>query len=147
MNDRQRAILDCIRKHPISDQQMLVTLLEIAGFSTNQVTISRDLRRLGIIKKEIKGRQIYEISSSNINEELLKMAVINISYNENLIAITTRQGLAPFIGDYIDALKTIPLLGCISGENMIFVAPKSVKDLPLIVEKLKEALFVKKILH
>ena len=147
MNDRQRAILDCIKKHPVSDQQMLVSLLEKAGFTTNQVTISRDLRRLGIIKKEVKGQQIYELPSSSPQEELLKMAVVDISHNENLIVITTMQGLAPFVGDYIDSLEQIPLLGCIAGENMIFVAPKSIKDLSLIVQKLKRALFVKLLHH
>lgn len=144
MNERQKAIAACLKKYAVSDQQMLVELLKEWNISTNQVTISRDLRRMGVIKKSLQGKQIYEIPSPNTTHELLKMAVLNIEHNEQMIVVTTRQALAPFVGDYIDALEGVPLLGCIAGENVVFIAPRIIKNIQAVCDQLQEALFFKR---
>src|SRR5436190_51010 len=102
---------------------MLVDLLKSEfGVETNQSVVSKDLRKLGVIKKEINQKMIYFLQDSDITTELLRLAVINIKYNEMLIVIQTHPGLAAFVGDYIDNKCNLNILGCLAGENVVFIA-------------------------
>lgn len=127
---RLEAIKDLLSKELVSDQLTLVNLLaERYEIYTNQSIVSRDLRRLGVIKKERKGELFYELPTLDVNVQILKLAIINISYNEAIIVIHTQPGLAAFVGDYIDQNTDLEILGCVAGENTVFVTPKSIQDI------------------
>ena len=128
--DRQDAIKDLLGKELISDQNKLVErLLFVYGIATNQVTVSRDLRKLGVIKKQIKGEMFYELPSIDVQAEILTLALVSIEYNEAMIVIKTHPALADFVGDYLDQQADLSILGCLSGENVVFVVPKSIKEM------------------
>ncbi len=143
--ERQAAINELIQKHAISDQKQLVDLLFTHyRIRTNQAVVSRDLRRLNIAKKLLNGELIYEAAKLNIKAEILRLALIDISYNESLIVIKTHTGLAPFVGDCVDRCEDIGVLGCIAGENVVFVTPNSVKKIEKTYRDLCEQLYFKK---
>lgn len=138
---RQNAIVDVLKKVAVSDQNQLVELLKkYHGIETNQVTISRDFRKLGVVKQVVNETLIYSLPQTDVKTEILRLALIDISYNEVMIVIKTYPGLAAFVGDYIDQEQELEVLGCLSGENAVFVTPKSIKKIKLTHEMLCEKL-------
>lgn len=130
MISRQDAIKEIVSKGLISDQNKLVEkLLNVYGIETNQVTVSRDLARLGIVKKRIKGGLFYELPSVDVQTQILTLAILSIEYNETMIVIKTHPALAAFVGDCLDQYTDLPILGCLAGENVVFVVPKSKEEI------------------
>ncbi len=127
---RQAAIQQILKKERVSDQGLLVELLwKLYKIETNQAVVSRDLRKLGVIKKQIKGELIYELPTVDILAEILRLAIVDVAHNESTIVITTQPALADFVGDSVDSLEDLEILGCLAGENVVFVAPKSIKNI------------------
>ena len=123
---RQDAIKELIKTFAVSDQEALVKLLaKHYNIQTNQAAVSRDLQKLGVVKK--KGG--YEVPGLDVTAEILKLALVDIVYNESLIVIKTYPALADFVGDYVDAQTDLPVLGCLSGENVVFVTPLFIKHI------------------
>src|SRR4051812_42031952 len=97
---RQEAIKELLSKMLVSDHKKLIELLKTHyGITATQSVLSRDLRKIGAIKKEVNREFFYSIPNVDVTIELLKLAVIDIDYNETTIVIKTHQGLAAFVGD------------------------------------------------
>lgn len=142
---RQNAIVDVLKKVAVSDQNKLVELLKKHhGIETNQVTVSRDLRKLGVVKQLINNDLIYCLPQTDVKTEILRLALIDITYNEVMIVIKTYPALADFVGDYIDQNLELDVLGNLAGENTVFVTPKSVKKIKQTYDLLCEKLNFKK---
>lgn len=143
--NRIEAIKELIAQELISDQQMLLNRLnKIYNIETNQAAISRDLRKIGVIKRLEKGKMVYTLPSVDVQSELLALALVSIEHNETMIVIKTHPALADFVGDCIDQHPDLEILGCISGENTVFVAPKSTKDIAKTYEDLCKKFYFKK---
>lgn len=126
---RQEAISALIKTARIGDQKELIRQLSLKfGIETNQAVVSRDLRRLGVVKRG----DCYELPEKDIQAEILKLGISSMVHNESLIVISTQPGLAAVVGDYIDQCEDIGILGCIAGENVVFVAPRSIKEIKKI---------------
>lgn len=137
---RRSAVEKLIRTHAIEDQETLIRLLqEEYDIETNQSAVSRDLRDLGVRKAVIDGNHIYELATDT-EHEILRLAVIDIVHNESLLIVKTVAGLAAFVGDFIDRQDQTNMLGTISGENMVFVSPKSVSNMKQNYDELCEIL-------
>lgn len=142
---RQQAIKDLLLKESISDQKQLVELLKKHyGIETNQTVVSRELHKLGVIKKLVKGVLVYEVPSVDTTTEILKLALVDIEHNEVMIIIKTHPGLAAFVGDCLDQHTDLDILGCLAGENVVFVTPKSIKKISKVTQDIKEKFYFKK---
>lgn len=142
---RQEAIKELVKKMTISDQKQLVDLLkEHYEIETNQTVVSRDLRKLGVIKKIVGGSLSYEMPEIDVSAEILKLALVDINRNESMIVIKTHPGLADFVGDCVDEHNDLEVLGCLAGENVVFVTPLSIKNIQRTYEKLCEKFHFKK---
>ena len=140
-HERLAAIKILLQREWIGDQEALVqNLKEQWGIETNQSVVSRDLRKLGVIKRKVEGKLRYELPDLDITTEILKLGIVDILHNEMMIVIKTRPGLAPFIGDCIDHLLSSEILGCLAGENVIFIACHAIQKIEetyrLVCEKL-----------
>lgn len=144
MQQRQKAIQELIKKEAIGDQKQLVELLQKHyGIDTNQAQVSRDLQKLGVVKKS----QQYELPDVDVTFEILKLAIMDISHNENTIVIKTHPGLAAFVGDCLDQHTDLDLLGCLAGENVVFVSPKSIKKIKKLTQDIAEKFHFKRSHH
>ena len=124
---RQKAIKELIAEKSISDQKQIIELLkEKYGIETNQAVVSRDLRKLGVVKKTIHEVLVYEVAEMNVQAEIFRLALVDIDHNESMIVIKTVPGLADFVGDQLDQCKDLDILGCLAGENVVFIVPKTV---------------------
>jgi len=142
---RQAAIKELVQKIAISDQKQLVELLQAHyGLVTNQAVVSRDLRKLGVVKKMFNGELVYEMPTVEVTTEILKLALMDISHNESLIVIKTHPGLAAFVGDCLDQHPDLEILGCLAGENVVFVCPKSIQHISQTCEVICEKFHFKK---
>lgn len=142
---RQEAIKELIKKTAVSDQNHLVKLLlEHYQIEANQAVISRDLRKLGIVKKMVNGILCYEVPDLDVKSEILRLALVDITHNESMIVITTHPALADFVGDCVDQYDDLEVLGCLAGENVVFVTPKSVKNIKKVYDHLCEKFHFKK---
>ncbi len=127
---RHQALTELINLYPIEDQTTLATLLkEKYNIESNQSIISRDLRELEVTKKIVDETSVYELNSTNTTYELLVRSIIDIQHNESIIIIKTMPGLASFVGDFLDQENVPELLATLAGENVVFVAPKSIHTL------------------
>lgn len=143
--ERQKAIQELVKKIAVSDQKQLVELLKQQyKIETNQAVVSRDLRKLGVVKKMVNGVLSYEMPDVDVSAEILRLALIDISHNESMIVIKTYPSLAGFVGDCVDQYHDLDLLGCLAGENVVFVAPKSIKNIHKTYEKVCEKFRFKK---
>lgn len=142
---RQSAIKELIAKNAITDQKQLVQLLrDHYKIDANQAVISRDLRKLGIVKKTINNILCYEVPELDVKTEILRLALVDITHNESTIVITTHPALADFVGDCVDQYDDLEVLGCLAGENVVFVAPKSTKNIQQVYEKICQRFHFKK---
>ncbi|HBR70500.1 TPA: hypothetical protein DIC20_03720 [Candidatus Dependentiae bacterium] len=138
--ERQNTIKKIIEKHEVKNQEHLIELLKtLYGIETSQAMISRDLQTLGIAKHRHRGNLIYE-PQKDPAREILRLAVLSVEHNEAMIVVNTLCGMAPFIGDCLDLHKSIGILGTVAGENVVFVAPQSIKNIVKITKKIKELL-------
>lgn len=143
--NRQEKIKELLKQELISDQKRIVILLkQMYNIETNQTVVSRDLHKLGVIKKLRDGKLIYEIPASDVKTEILRLALVSITHNESMIVIKTQPALADFVGDCLDAFTDLDILGCLAGENVVFVVPKSVKNIAQICQDICQKLnFIK----
>lgn len=143
---RQNAIVDILKKIAVGDQNQLVELLKKHhGIESNQAVVSRDLRKLGVVKQQVNDALIYNLPVNDVKTEILRLALVDISHNEMMIVIKTYPALADFVGDYIDQHLDLEVMGCLSGENTVLVVPKSIKDIKKIYAIVCEKLNFKKV--
>ena len=144
--DRQKRIIEIINERPIETQEELqVTLLE-SGIVTTQATLSRDIRELGLKKTSAGtgGRQRYITrekgngESASYYREVLRTGIISIEEAENLIVVKTVSGAAMAAAAAIDNMSIEGIVGCIAGDDTIFVAVKKKSEIPTIMNELSK---------
>jgi transcriptional regulator of arginine metabolism len=104
----------------------------------NQSKVSRVLKQVGAVKVKdpLHGGLVYVIPKEPpppTKDVMLSDLVIKISRNTNLIVIHTSPGAAPLIARRLDFISDeIGILGTISGDDTIFVAPICVSRIKTI---------------
>lgn len=145
LQERLAILRQLIREDEASTQQALCKSLRQKKFNVTQSTVSRDLRRIGAIKTtNDDGVVIYKLpqdhrpSSSPLGQDLSGL-IIEIQANESTIVLHTTPGSASLVAARLDSLRTkLGILGTISGDDAIFVAPVSVKKISNVIKKIKE---------
>ncbi|MBE6638431.1 MAG: arginine repressor [Ruminococcaceae bacterium] len=131
-NSRQKQILQLIAEYEITTQEDLIEKLRESGFTVTQATISRDIKQLKLIKiagendtykYAVSGEGIVTVNAKYTN--ILMETVTEVDYAGNLIVVKTFNGMAMAAGAAIDAMKWNGVLGCIAGDDTIFIAMRS----------------------
>jgi transcriptional regulator of arginine metabolism len=113
---RQKKILSLIQARSIGTQDELRTLLETAGVSATQSSVSRDLEELGVVKQH--GRYTVPRSNGAAASGLLSLDLAG----DNLVVAHTELGLASAVAVQIDAAGIEEIVGTLAGEDTIFIA-------------------------
>lgn len=140
---RLKILKELLEKGELSTQEELAHELKRKSFDVTQSTISRDLRKLGVIKTiDPSGRTIYKLSQESsslpVTQQGLKSLITDIKHNGSLIVIHTSPGSAPLVARQLDILKKEGLLGTIAGDDTVFVAPASVAKIESLMKSIKK---------
>lgn len=143
--DRLTTLRRLLEQERASTQDELREELEAQKFKVTQSTISRDLRRIGAIRAiDIDGRTVYRLpedvplppsAATGLNS-----LVEDIRHNGSMIVIHTSPGSASLIARHLDHHRPGNLLGTIAGDDTVFVAPTSLRNLSSTVRKIRESL-------
>ena len=117
---RQGQILRLIRSKKIHTQDQLAQELAAVGVTATQVTLSRDMRELGLVKGSEGYRQVESASGPGIATmaaEFLWDAVVA----QNLIVLKTAPGHASSVAISLDQEDWPDVVGTIAGDDTILV--------------------------
>ena len=127
-NKRQKAILEIIGSHAIETQDELIEKLRQCGVSCAQATVSRDIKRLHLVKEPYAGGYRYAVSdkhtSFDLAERLQKVLHeygTSVDHAGNLILFRTLPSLGMAAGAAFDSMHVEQMLGCISGDDTVVI--------------------------
>jgi transcriptional regulator of arginine metabolism len=123
-------------------QEDICSVLEKQGYEINQSKASRLLRKIGAIKVvNSRGQTVYSLprepAPPSMNTPIREL-ILDVVSNETLVVIYTSPGSASMVARVLDYNQiTTEILGTIAGDDTIFVAPKSIKDIHKLTEEIK----------
>lgn len=130
-----------LSENTLSTQEELVEKLEKQNYQVTQSTVSRDLRKLGAIRAiDSDGRTVYRLPEefyTPIKATSLREMVTKMNSNGHLIVIRTHPGSASLVGRFIDLKFSDQILGCIAGDDTVFVAPENNKEIKSILKEIE----------
>ncbi len=118
---RQGQIIKTIRAKPIFTQEELARELGDLGIQTTQVTLSRDIRELGLVKTA-DGYQ--QLSRDPTGPRLLEIAneyLQDIRVAQNLVVLRTSPGHASALAVSIDRQQLQEVVGTVAGDDTVLV--------------------------
>lgn len=119
---RQQEILRLIRARHIHTQDQLAAALGEVGIDTTQVTLSRDIRELGLVKttqgyQELGG----QLPAAPDVDLMVEEFVIEIRLAMNLVVLKTSPGSANSVAVALDQSKWPEIVGTIAGDDTILI--------------------------
>lgn len=122
--ERQHAILDIIRGASVQTQEQLAEILASRGIETTQVTLSRDIRELGLAKTVDGYRQLAAARSGPTVDEAAAEFLTEIRIAKNIVVLKTRPGSASPLAVALDQADWPEIVGTIAGDDtVLIVAP------------------------
>lgn len=118
---RQQEILKLVRSRHIHTQEQLAEALGRAGIDATQVTLSRDIRELGLVKTA-QGYQ--ELSSAKPAPNVHEMAdefLLDVRVAQNLVVLKTTPGSASPLAVALDQSDWAEVVGTIAGDDTVLV--------------------------
>jgi len=138
---RQFTIREILAKQHIGSHEELALALRKAGFpTTTQTTVSRDLAEMGIGRLVTKQGPRYvanEHGEDSRIRALMSYEVTSIQHNESMIVVRTLAGRAQGVAELIDSMHSPHVIGTIAGDNTIFIAPKSAREINRLIKELR----------
>ena len=140
---RHNEIIELIKTKEIGTQEELLDVLKHKGYDVTQATISRDIRELNLTKVNSNGRQKYAVivkdeEFSDKYVRVLKEGFVSMVASGNLIVLKTVVGMAMAVATAIDALEMNEIIGCIAGDDTIFIAVSVNSSAIDVMNKLKK---------
>lgn len=117
---RQGQILRLIRTRRIHTQEQLAQELSEQGIATTQVTLSRDIRELGLVKTPEGYRQVDVPAGPGI-ETMAAEFLWDAVAAQNLLVLKTAPGHANSLAISIDQEDWPEVVGTIAGDDTILV--------------------------
>jgi transcriptional regulator of arginine metabolism len=134
MRARDRKILEVVAAEPIHTQADLVRALRRAGLRVSQATVSRDIKRLGLVKAPGPNGRARYLPPDAVPpvppgaEARLRRAfeefVVGIDEGAGLVLVKTTTGSAGAVAEAIDEVQWPEVAGTVAGDNTIIVVPR-----------------------
>ena len=118
---RQGHIVKLIRSHQISTQDDLARELEgVYGIHTTQVTLSRDMRELGLVKTSEGYRQVAPASGPDL-ATIAGEFLWEIRSAQNLLVLRTSPAHASSLAIALDQAEWPEVVGTLAGDDTVLV--------------------------
>jgi transcriptional regulator of arginine metabolism len=144
---RHRKILEIIHRQSVGTQAELAKMLRQAGFEVTQATVSRDVKELGLVKASDgqtmrylpPGEQPVGLTEDRLRR-LFRDYVWEVESNEILVVVKTLPGAAQGVASALDYARWPEILGTVAGDDTIFVAVRSRKQVAVLRNRLADLL-------
>jgi transcriptional regulator of arginine metabolism len=120
-NFRQSQILKLIRERTIFTQEELARALKEIGVEATQVTLSRDIRDLGLVKTTEGYRELKRESLGSPFRSLAADFLRGVRQAQNQIVLKTAPGHASSVAVALDNEEWPDVIGTIAGDDTILV--------------------------
>lgn len=144
-NNRQQAILQIITSTDVETQDMLLQKLLEKGYSVTQATVSRDIKKMGLVKEaDPSGKYRYVCHKTELPQQsakyvnILKETMTDIVSANNLVVIKTYPGMANAAAAAFDTIFKSDVLGSIAGDDTVFVATATADVATSLTQQIKE---------
>jgi len=118
---RQGQILKLIRGKAISTQDDLAQELKKQGIAATQVTLSRDIRDLGLAKTSDGYKQIAPSEAGPNLATLAAEFLVDVRLAQNLVVLKTSPGHANSVAVAMDEEEWPEVVGTLAGDDTILV--------------------------
>jgi transcriptional regulator of arginine metabolism len=138
---RHSLIKRIVQERRIGSQEELVGILQQEGVECTQATLSRDLRDLGVVRKNTSGGPVYLLDGSTSYMDALRkvvcMEILGVRHNGSLVVIRTLSGRAEGVAAYLDQNGHQLILGTVAGDDTVFVAPVDPSTIEDLVKQIR----------
>lgn len=117
---RHGQILRIIRSRRVHTQSDLANALKESGIDTTQVTLSRDIRELGLLKTPEGYRQVERETGPELPTVAAEF-LQDVRIAQNLIVLKTSPGNANTLAVALDAADWPEIVGTVAGDDTILV--------------------------
>jgi transcriptional regulator of arginine metabolism len=118
---RQGQIIKTIRAKPIYTQEELARELGDLGIQTTQVTLSRDMRELGLVKTAEGYQQLSRDPSGPRLFDIANEYLQDVRIAQNLVVLRTSPGHASALAVSIDRQELEEVVGTVAGDDTVLV--------------------------
>jgi len=126
---RQNQILKLVRARHVSTQEELARALRKIGIPATQVTLSRDIRELGLVKTA-EGYAQVEAAETPANPDVGAVArefLLDVRVAQNLLVLRTQPGNANALAVTLDRADWPEIAGTIAGDDTVLVVAPDAK--------------------
>tara|TARA_Y100000588_G_scaffold248866_3_gene263380 strand:- start:4391 stop:4852 length:462 start_codon:yes stop_codon:yes gene_type:complete len=143
---RQEKILEVVRDGDVGTQDALIRALGVAGVTTTQSTLSKDLKEMGIGKVPVQGGFRYAVPTNGrirlegeplLHRELTDF-VVEVDGAGNTLVLKTLTGHAQGVCEAIDQARWSEVVGTLAGENTIFILCRSESALNDVSDRIRK---------
>ena len=128
-HNRLAVVKELIRNNRIDNQETLLSMLKVEGFTVTQATLSRDLKMLKVGKiSDGWSGYYYSLPENDLVSESeksyiqdVRRGIISIEFSGNFGVVKTRPGHANSVGIALGILAIPEILGTLAGDDTIFV--------------------------
>jgi len=129
--ERLARLREIISSNPNFTQLELVQKMSKKGYDVTQASISRDIKALGIHKKE--GEYVKDTTLASFVKRTIKSCEMS---GDNLVVVKTIPGAANYVAEWIDGEENEGIVGTVAGDNTFFIAASNKKAAKKINDKL-----------
>jgi len=120
---RQATILQVIAEGAVATQNDLAKALQAKGVPATQVSLSRDIAEMGLIKVGGRYQPATAATGAHDPELPLRTSLRDVrTAGPNLVVLRTDTSAAQPVGLVIDGLTMPGIVGTIAGDDTVFVA-------------------------
>jgi transcriptional regulator of arginine metabolism len=118
---RHGQILKIIRAKDIYTQDELAKELRATGITATQVTLSRDIRELGLAKTATGYRRLVTEPSGPTLEDRVNELLQDIRVAQNQVVLKTSPGGASALAVVLDSEEMDEVVGTLAGDDTVLV--------------------------
>jgi len=143
---RHEQILKLVRSRPLHSQAELAAALRRTGTETTQVTLSRDLKELGLVKTP-QGYAGLEAARAGAApepaselEHIVREFARDLRPAQNLLVVRTAPGAAPTVAAAVDAAGWSEVAGSLAGDDAVLLVCENPRQRFLVERRLRDLL-------
>ena len=137
---RQGQILRLIKARSIHTQERLAEELAAVGIETTQVTLSRDIRELGLVKTPDGYKQVERAVAGPGIETIAGEFLLDARAAQHTVVLKTSPGHANSLAIAIDQADWAEVVGTLAGDDTILVVTPDAKTAEKVCRRLMEYL-------